>query len=535
MGELTRKGEFRPITADDLAVQQQRAQDMQSMQEVPVLQQSGSPHEYLYFAMFDGTGQDADDPKQELTNVGVLKEQIYQLSKDAELRLGGHYVRGVGTQDNPLVRVADKALAFSWDEKIEQSYLDLANQAKEWKEQDPEAQVRVAGVGYSRGAVLSAGLARLIDQYGIADPEDLNFGRDAQGNITVESNRPRLMEPGSVAQALALYDPVGTSFPESFDSRTPPSVISATTLTARDEDRRDFAHQAILDPGLSDDRRFANLLVPGGHSNAGGGNRDPGIEAMAFNTMADYLNALRDKPIIRYRALPAELSQYTVFQARGVSAIRGMDQDELRDFRVELANCKIVDPCRDGEPIDQALAGQFRYRTLKPTAPLPELPGLQPGRANQTAEPRPLLPTDPAHPDHALFRKVDAGVSKLDQQAGKQRDESSERLGAAAFAMAKRNGFTAQDDLQLAFNKPYVQLAGGEMLHLYRHGGHASPDPAANRVHMPTADALSMSVSERFRQVGDIEQAQQANRQESLQQAHSREQAAQATAVHVMR
>lgn len=534
MGELTRKGDFRPMTAEDLAIQQ-RATDMQARQEVPLLQRSDNPHEYLYFAMFDGTGQDADNPKQELTNVGVLKEQIYQLSKDAELRIGGHYVQGIGTQENFLFRVADKALAFSWDEKIEDAYRQLANQARLWQQQDPEAQIRVAGVGYSRGAVQSAGLARLIDQYGIADPEDLGFGRDAHGNITVESNRPRLMEPGSVAQALALYDPVGTGFPRNYDARTAPSVITGTGLAARDEDRTDFAHQTILAPGISDDRRFVNLLVPGGHSNVGGGNQDAGIEAMNFNTMADYLNALRDKPIIQYRELPTELSKYTVFQARGVSAIRGMDQDELRDLRLELANCKIVDPCRDGEPVDQALAAQFQYRALKPGAPLPDLSVLQRGQDSQSTAPQRPTPADAAHPDHALWKKLDASVEQLDRQAGKQRDESSDRLGAAALVLAKQSGFTERDDLLLAFNRPAGQLAAGEVLHLFRHGSHASADPAANRAQIATHDALSMPVSERFRQVEDISQAQESHRTHELQHAQSREQSAQTQGVQMIR
>lgn len=525
MGELTKKGEYRPINLEDLSIDEQ-AGVTQGVQRVPIFQRGENTHEHLFFAMFDGTGQDADNPTQELTNVGVLKDQIDVLKEDANLRVGGHYVEGIGTQENPLSRLKDKIAADTWDEKIEEAYLELARQTKQWKEQDPEAQVRVVGVGYSRGAVLSAGLSRLIDAYGIADPENLKFGRDGNGNITVHSDRPPLMAPGSVAQALGLYDPVATGFPKGYDARTPPSVISGLSLTANDEGRLDFAHQGILQAGLSQDGRFANLPMPGGHSNIGGGNRDTGLEALSFNRMADYLNGLRDPPLIQYRALPAELSQYTVFQARGPSAIRGMDQDDIRDIRHELANCKVVDPCRDGEPIDEALASQFQYRTLQSTAPRPSLPGLQrsadPERADTLpaapAGPTRSLPTDASHPDHGLLRKFEQDVKRFDEQAGKAWGDDSERLVAAALKMAKEHRFAPGDDLRLAFNAPTGKYAAGEILHLFRQGPGASPDPAANRAWMTTHDALSMSASDRFRQIEGIDQAHQLSRQQELEQ-----------------
>lgn len=539
MGEFTKKGEYRPIDDDDFSVEE-RGRSMQAEHGVPVLQRVENRHEYLFLAMFDGTGQNANDPNQNLTNIGHLYRQTEIQARNPSNRIGYRYVEGIGTQDNPLSRLKDKIAADTWDEKIEEAYRALSEQTRKWQQQDPDAQVRVVGVGYSRGAVLSAGLSRLIDAYGIADPENLKFGRDGNGNITVQSDRPPLMAPGAVAQALGLYDPVATGFPKGYDARTPPSVISGLSLTANDEGRVDFAHQGILQAGLSQDRRFANLPMPGGHSNIGGGNRDAGLEALSFNRMADYLNGLRDPPLIQYRTLPAELSQYTVFQARGPSAIRGMDRDDIRDIRHELANCKVVDPCRDGEPIDEALASQFQYRTLQPTAPRPNLPGLQRSADPERADPLPAapagpersLPTDPSHPDHGLLRKFEQEVRRFDEQAGKAWGDDSERLVAAALKMAKEHRFAPGDDLQLAFNAPTGKYAAGEILHLFRQGPSASPDPAANRAWMTTQDALSMSANDRFRQIEGIDQAQQLSRQQELQQLQER--TTQARSAHAM-
>ncbi|NID15457.1 DUF2235 domain-containing protein [Luteibacter yeojuensis] len=237
--------------------------------------------------------------------------------------------------------------------------------------------LRVVGVGYSRGAVLVPGFARLVDEFGIAHPEGLKFGRDAHGNLTVESSQI-LVPPGEVAQAVGLFDPVGTNLPKNYDARLPKSVLSGFSQIARDEQRELFLHQTILDPDWSDDGRFLSATLPGGHSNIGGGNDEAGLETLAFNGMADYLNALTDRPLFTHRVVPSDPAQFTIFQATGATAAFGlrMDKDGQRNLRDELANCKIVDICRDADPVDQALANRFNWQRVTPqlTESLPRLP-----------------------------------------------------------------------------------------------------------------------------------------------------------------
>ncbi|MFC6838637.1 XVIPCD domain-containing protein [Xanthomonas theicola] len=437
MGELFRDGASRPVTPGELDMYT-KAQALQAQQHVPILQRSAESHSYMFFAVFDGTGQDANDPRQLPTNVGILKAQLDELRKNPDLRIGYKYAEGIGTQHNPLARTWDGAFPYTWDDRIEETYTSLATQTRKWQQQDPEAQIRIAEVGYSRGAVLAPGFARLVDRYGIADPEDLSFGRDAHGHLTVESPRPPLVPPGQVAQAMGLFDPVGTNLPKDYDARLPPSVISAFALLAADERRKAFPHQTIVAPALSADARMLNVPVPGGHSNVGGGNREGGLEALAFNQMADYLNALRDKPLIEHRVLPDDPAQYTVHQARGATALPGLDQDGQRDLRQELANCKIVDPCRSAEPMDQTLAARFEYRSVQPTAHLPTLPP-HAALAAEPPPPRGIAPDDPAHPDHALLEQIRRGVRELDARHGRSYDEISERLSRSLLAASKDN------------------------------------------------------------------------------------------------
>lgn len=118
-------------------------------------------------------------------------------------------------------------------------------------------------------------------------------------------------------------------------------------------------------------------------------------------------------------------------------------------------------------------------------------------------------PDEPGGPDHELLEKLRDGVRRLDQEAGKGWDDASERLAASALVMAKQNGFSAKDDLQLAFNKPAQGREAGELLHLSRQGPGESPDPAANRSHMATAEALSKSAPERYQQAEAIAAAQE--------------------------
>lgn len=440
MGELFREGTSRLARSEELALYEE-VQDQQAKQDVPLLQRADNAHQYMYFALFDGTGQDVRHDKH-ITNVGILKRQLDAVTGDPASRIGTNYIEGIGTQYNPALRVLDGALAYTWDEKIERAYSQLATQAQKWKALDPDAQIHIVEVGYSRGAVLIPGFAQLVDRYGITDPDGLSFGRDRHGNITVESRRPPLVPPGQTAQAVALYDPVATSMPRNYDARLPPSVISGFSLLAANERREAFPHQTIADQGLAADGRFLGTKVPGGHSNVGGGNRDPGLESMAFNMVADYLNALRDQPLIQYRELPADLASYTVYQARGVTAVPGLDRDGQRNLRDELTNCLIVDPCRDAEAMDQTLASRFEYRRLQPNAPTlalsasePPLPGQH---ASDKSSAQPWSPDDPAHPDHGLLEQIRSGVRSLDQHTTRKAfDEESERLSRSLLAASK--------------------------------------------------------------------------------------------------
>src|SRR5262245_58081102 len=113
MGELFAGGTARPAMTEDLALYE-RMRQLQAQQPVPVLQHRSNPHEYLFIALFDGTGQDVNNPDQLPTNIGTLKKQLDGLKDQPELRVAGKYVAGIGTQQNPITRTLDGAFAYTW-------------------------------------------------------------------------------------------------------------------------------------------------------------------------------------------------------------------------------------------------------------------------------------------------------------------------------------------------------------------------------------------------------------------------------------
>ena len=522
MGEFFRDGDSRPVTSGELAMDL-RAKGLLTLQRVPILQDTEGAGQYIFFVLFDGTGQDVANPDQAPTNIGLLKGQLDGLKKQSELRIGGHYVEGIGTQSQLVPRLIDQWRPYSWDEKIAEAYVELARQTRRWKEHDPDAQVRVAGVGYSRGAVLAAGLARLVDEHGILHPEDLHFDHDANGNLTVNSDRPPLVPPGHTAQALALLDPVATNMPKGFDARVPPSVVSALSIAAAHERRTSFPHQTIIEPGLSQDRRFASVLMPGGHSNIGGGAAAAGLESMAHNRMVDYLNGLRDRPVFEYRDLPDDPAQYSVYQARGVTAVPGLDRDGLRDTRTELANCTVVDLCRNAEPMDSVLAGQFEYRHLPSLAAGPVFSeplqtvsraasaGTSPGDAAEKREasatrpqPSAATPDRPDHPHHDLLQQIRGHTLEREREGAIRFGDDHERERFCRYALAacvdnRREHQSLYPGRSTSGNDTGIARADhiviGTRHHAFVIQGDAR-DPAARRIAFTVEDARQTPVEQ---------------------------------------
>lgn len=539
MGGAIAGGSRALVEADLHRVEQ--LQQLQSQSRVPVLRSSQDPNSYIFVVMMDGTMQDMHDPSQQLTNVGHMARQLGAKSQDPALRVGYAYVAGIGTGRDPLSNAVDAAIPYTWDDRLEEAYRGLAAQVSEWRKQNPDAHVGVILSGYSRGGVLDAGLARIIDTYGIAEYRDLAFGRDAQGNVSVVSPHLPLVPPGQTPMVFGLYDPVATNMPKGYDARLPSGAMAGVAVSAADEARTGFPHQTIIATGVTRDGRFVSGAVPGGHADVGGGNEASGLQAMNFNIVADTLNATSDVPLFKLRELPRHIDDYRITQAGGPTAGYGlaMDRDGRRNLREELANCKVVDPCREAEPVNADLAARLEWREVVTTWRVPKIEELE--RANQPARPettrgatqrgpgtgrdagdgrvtpsaespqaRAEQQLDPS--DRRLLDGIRQSMRTLDLSHGRAYDDASERAAWALLPLAKARGMTEPDHAVVSIAGP--NTTAGQ--HLFLVQG-ALDDPGKLRVHMDTVQAMQTPIETSFARVQDVFQQQSLAESQRLQ------------------
>lgn len=341
--------------------------------DAPVLVHADNPHEHLFIASFDGTGNDKfKDPDHE-TNVAKIDDQVEGLMDAGNDQVRGSYVAGPGTEDNVIERTIDGMDGHTYDARIEEQYKLFIDQAWRWKRADPDAQIRIADIGFSRGGEQAAGFARIVQERGIQDPMGAHYTFDSHHRIThVEYTRPPLVEPGQVAQAVGLFDPVGTGDPvKHHDRRLPPSVISGLQVTAADERRSMFKSDHIIDPGVTPDGRFLGVTVAGAHSDVGGSYHRDGLAIRSENLMVDYLNGLSDKPFLQRQAEPDDPRLDVVHRSedgmllyRLAPKIDRLSPDGYNELLVPRSEAKRVADPFNAEPRDELLNQQFQRQRI---------------------------------------------------------------------------------------------------------------------------------------------------------------------------
>lgn len=404
-----------PATSADLQRYTDAAAQLGQMQ-VPVLVSSDRPNERLFVAVLDGTGNDRNNPDMgPQTGVAQIFQQIRAQETSGEVsNVAAGYLRGPGTQSGWLGSKVDGAQGHTFEERTETMYRQFIEQSGRWLAENPDADIRVAAIGFSRGAEQAAFFTRLVHERGIQDPTGAVYTTNNEGLVTgVNYTKPPLVEPGQVIQAAVLQDPVATGDPRNYDRRLPPSVVSALQITARDETRDQFVGTPHLPGGMSDGNRSLNITVPGAHSNIGDGYEANGLGIRNTNMTMQYLNGLVDngQPLLQMRPEPQDQNRNVIHDSEGhlpwVYTRRGFDRDGVRDENTQLGPTTYVTGPRGGqfpapvpdehrvrEPMDQGLSGQLGYRAL-PMAPVPELPG----RRADAGEP---VPTNTA----ALFDQL---------------------------------------------------------------------------------------------------------------------------------
>ncbi|HHA2841721.1 TPA: XVIPCD domain-containing protein [Stenotrophomonas maltophilia] len=177
-----------------------------------------------------------------------------------------------------------------------------------------------------------------------------------------------------------------------------------------------------------------------------------------------------------------------------------------------------AEPARDPWPLEQAAAqhvpepepsplGDHQPVTAAVTVPVeptitpspePAAPAPEPDEAsapNQALQD----PTQPGHPDHALYQQIREGVEALDAKHGRSFDEFSERMTASLLVLAKDNDLERVDHV-LVSNATSEHPAGHTLFVVQ---GEPS-NPAHQRAAMPTELAAQTSVEESLQQFDSV-------------------------------
>lgn len=358
-----------PATAAELATYNEASRQLSEF-SAPILLDRESGQERLFLAAFDGTGNSMfRDAPENHTNVARIFQQIETRHRGGATEIGAGYVEGVGTQDG-LGGGWDAVRGHTYEARLDEMYLQFVTQAQGWLRENPDVDIRLASIGFSRGAEQAAGFTRMVEELGIQDPEGAIVTRGRDGLIDdIKFTRPPLREPGTVVQAAGLFDPVGTGVPRDHDRRLAASVVSGFQITAEHERRNLFQGTRITDPGITEDGRFLNVQVAGAHSNIGGSYSLDGLSIRSGNLMIDYLNTLSHEPFLARREEPSDPARNVIHRSEDHQFFYRTSLYDRHDTRVHQedlapsALCQI--DCRDAMPRNEAMAAGLTWQPVR--------------------------------------------------------------------------------------------------------------------------------------------------------------------------
>ena len=191
-------------------------------------------------------------------------------------------------------------------------------------QENPDARIRVAGTGFSRGAESRGHCRELVDERGIRDPTGVEARFNKDGVLTSISwpDNPPLEPPGKVPTAFVLIDPVGTGQYHK-ERKLPASNVGMVQFTSWLEPRNHFSSTQHAPLGLSDQGRVANFALPGAHSDMGGYYHIDGVSRLVYNFHVDYLSTvvggmkLEKVPERRTRACMSRTGRNSIFTGCG--------------------------------------------------------------------------------------------------------------------------------------------------------------------------------------------------------------------------
>ncbi|WDJ98631.1 XVIPCD domain-containing protein [Xanthomonas campestris] len=332
-------------------------------------------------------------------------------------------------------------------------------------------------------------------------------------NRTWQSQQVGLQDMASMAEVARthptptqsdLHSQVAGMYARAGITRTDAQIEAATAAVAQDH-ARDTGKQMPFFLQLQKNGSIATVV----------GQNDDRMEIRATTTAAEIAQAERQQTTPS-AAPPADTPKS--HQTQQPPALS-------REAPTPNAPPSQIDPEKSSSrasPIQERVASTSAF-TMQAAAPAAQLAGRSTASQDSRADDQPSVDrqsaTGPKPQDAALAEQIRSSIAKLDQSANKPWDEQSDRMVASAYKMAVDAGFKPGDKVDVALNVATDKLPGGVTMFVMRSGPGASPDPFANRAHMPTSEALAAAPEQQYLAANQTRDTQEQTRLQELAQA----------------
>lgn len=202
-----------------------------------------NPNARVFIACMDGTWNDAANvpPGESQTLVAKMFEESAAADSDD---LESNYVHGVGTQTSKTRVLFEGASGYGCEGRAEGMHARMVETIRQWKLENPDVEVHVHAVGFSRGAATALHFLNLVH----------SRGGYLEGEISPLN--PLNLQPGQIKSSAILFDVVATGQESTLRLTVPESTQAVLHLMAGGEERRHFPVTTLGDP------RFSTLGKP---------------------------------------------------------------------------------------------------------------------------------------------------------------------------------------------------------------------------------------------------------------------------------
>ncbi len=334
---------------------------------------------------------------------------------------------------------------------------------------------------------------------------------EQDGNVEVRPEEPATAQP--IAPAAVAAAPPAVAVPQPSTPVPQDKPESQRHAEQRDPPRREAEPQPQPHPNNeapTENRTASQTPEPTGSMQA-----HPAMPERATpHAAAPLAAATQAAPTQRTEQAPEPESEQMAAPAVAPTPKQDMAVQEVESvpFKEPLP----AEPARDPRPLEQEVVQHVPEPEPAPlddpqpvtaAVTVPAAPTIAP--SPEPAEPAPdeasapsrvvQDPTQPGHPDHALYQQIREGVEALDAKHGRSFDEVSERMTASLLVLAKDNDLERVDHV-LVSNATREHPAG-HMLFVVQ--GEPS-NPAHQRAAMPTELAAQTPVEESLQQFDSV-------------------------------